>query len=222
MRHSRHGNRHDKDKGEGRARPGRRGYHHGNLKEALVMAARQLILEKGPHGFSLIEAARLADVSPAAPYRHFKDKDALLAEVARLGFESLSTALNEAWDGGMPEPAAALQRIGEAYLEFARTERASYAAMFEAGLNADQGSELQAAAARAYTTMAHVAEAFAGSDANPASVSPRQIFFHIWSLAHGAATLSAGDASGGSIGQEEAFEMLGSGVDTYLRGLRNS
>ena len=184
------------------------------------MAARQLILDKGPHGFSLIEAARLADVSPAAPYRHFKDKDALLAEVARLGFESFAASLKEAWDGGAPDPVEALRRIGEAYLEFARTERASYAAMFEAGLDAAQNPDLQAAATKAYATMAEVSEVVAGSAANPVGVSPRQIFFHIWSLAHGAATLTAGDAAGGRIGGEEAYEMLGSGMDIYLRGLR--
>ena len=59
-----------------------RSYHHGNLKEVLLEAARKLIEEHGAFGFSLTEAARLAGVSPAAPYRHFRDRDALLAEVA--------------------------------------------------------------------------------------------------------------------------------------------
>ena len=58
-----------------------RSYHHGNLKEVLLEAARKLIEEHGAFGFSLTEAARLAGVSPAAPYRHFRDRDALLAEV---------------------------------------------------------------------------------------------------------------------------------------------
>src|SRR5262245_10313095 len=54
---------------------GPRGYHHGNLKEALVRAALELIAEKGPAGFTFAEAARWAGVSPAAPYRHFRDRD---------------------------------------------------------------------------------------------------------------------------------------------------
>ena len=62
---------------------GPRGYHHGNLKEALIRAALQLIAEKGPAGFTFAEAARFAGVSPAAPYRHFRDRDDLLADVAR-------------------------------------------------------------------------------------------------------------------------------------------
>ena len=56
---------------------GRRGYHHGNLREALIEAALELIGAKGPAGFTIAEAARLAGVSPAAPYRHFRDADAL-------------------------------------------------------------------------------------------------------------------------------------------------
>jgi AcrR family transcriptional regulator len=66
---------------------GSRGYHHGNLKEALIRAALELIAAKGPSGFTFAEAARSAGVSPAAPYRHFRDRDELLANVARRGFE---------------------------------------------------------------------------------------------------------------------------------------
>ena len=186
------------------------------------MAARQLILEKGPHGFSLIEAARLAEVSPAAPYRHFKDKDALLEEVARRGFAAFADALVAAWDGGRPDPVTAMKRLGEAYLDFARTQRASYTAMFEAGLDTAGNAELKAEAERAYLTMSKVAESFAGSDVNTGSASPAEIFFHIWSLAHGAATLTSGVAPDGGISPDRAEDMLASGVDTYLRGLRKT
>ena len=65
----------------------RRGYHHGNLREALVEAALALIGETGPAGLTIAEAARRAGVSPGAPYRHFRDAEALLAEVALRGFE---------------------------------------------------------------------------------------------------------------------------------------
>src|SRR3546814_4262216 len=72
--------------GQGR----RRGYHHGNLREALIRAALDLIAEKGPAGFTFAEAARWAGVSSAAPYRHYRDREALLADVARRGFEQRS------------------------------------------------------------------------------------------------------------------------------------
>ena len=61
----------------------RRGYHHGNLREALIEAALTLIGEKGHAGFTFADAARLAGVSPAAPYRHYRDRDALMAKVPR-------------------------------------------------------------------------------------------------------------------------------------------
>src|SRR5262245_24282753 len=97
----------------------RRGYHHGNLREALIAAARRLVAERGPAGFTLVEAARLAEVSAAAPYRHFKDRDALLAAVAQRGFEEFDRRLAAAWKGA-DNPGAAFLRMGEAYLAFAR------------------------------------------------------------------------------------------------------
>ena len=68
---------------------GPRSYHHGNLKETLIRAALALIAQKGLAGVTFAEAARWAGVSPAAPYRHFRDRDELLADVARRGFERL-------------------------------------------------------------------------------------------------------------------------------------
>ena len=110
-------------------------YHHGNLKEVLLEAARKLIEQYGPAGFSLTEAARLAGVSPAAPDRHFRDRDALLAEVARSGFERFAARLDMAWNNGVPTPLSAFENFGgRAYLAFARDEPASYTVMFETGI----------------------------------------------------------------------------------------
>ncbi|MEJ2378171.1 MAG: TetR/AcrR family transcriptional regulator, partial [Pseudolabrys sp.] len=89
---------------------GPRGYHHGNLKEALVRAALELIAEKGPAGFTFADAARFAGVSPAAPYRHYRDRDALLADVAKRGFDEFAAALTKAWDDGRPDVLAAFDR----------------------------------------------------------------------------------------------------------------
>src|SRR5205809_7357958 len=108
-----------------------RGYHHGNLKEALLQAALGLIAEKGAAGFTFAEAARWAGVSPAAPYRHFRDRDELLADVARRGFDQFEAVLARAWDGGRPEAFTAFDRVGKAYLQFAKSEPAYYSAMFE-------------------------------------------------------------------------------------------
>src|SRR5215213_8172747 len=102
-----------KDGGRGR------GYHHGNLKEALMRAALELIAQKGPAGFTFAEAARSAGVSPAAPYRHFRDRDELLANVALRGFEQFESALARAWNEGKPDAPTAFHNLGRAYLAFA-------------------------------------------------------------------------------------------------------
>src|ERR1700675_3751122 len=99
---------------------GRRGYHPGNLREALIRAALSRSAEKGPSGFTFAEAARSAGVSPAAPYRHFRDRDELMGDVALRGFQQFEIALTRAWDDGRPNPFAAFDRLGKAYLAFAR------------------------------------------------------------------------------------------------------
>ena len=90
---------------------GRGSYHHGNLREALIRGALQLIAEKGPAGFTIAEAARSAGVSPAAPYRHFRDRDELIADVALRGFERFEAELARAWNDGRPSPALSLIHI---------------------------------------------------------------------------------------------------------------
>src|SRR5579863_4313639 len=139
--------------------PPPRGYHHGNLKEALVQAALDLIAQKGPSGFTFAEAARFAGVSPAAPYRHFRDRDELLASVALRGFTQFEAALARAWDDGRPDAFTALDRLGKAYLEFARAEPAYYSAMFEAGVPAGANASLRDAGERAFAVLRDAADA---------------------------------------------------------------
>ena len=103
----------------------------------MIRAALELIAAKGPAGFTFAEAARAAGVSPAAPYRHFRDRDALMADVAARGFELFEAALSRAWKDGKPDPMTAFEQVGRAYLAFAREEPAYYSAMFEAGLPMD-------------------------------------------------------------------------------------
>ena len=137
----------------------RRGYHHGNLREALIRAALELIAQKGPAGFTFADAARWAGVSSAAPYRHFRDRDALMVDVARRGFERFAAALDRAWDDGRPDPLAAFQNLGRAYVDFARSDASYYSAMFEAGLAPDAEPGLQQAADRAFAVLRKASEA---------------------------------------------------------------
>src|ERR1700693_4484553 len=142
-----------------RAREG--AYHHGNLKEALIQAARELIAEKGPAGFTFADAARMAGVSPAAPYRHFRDRDELLSSIAQRGFEQFEAVLTAAWDDGRPDTVTAFERVGKAYLAFARAEPAFYSAMFESGVPVDLNPTLLAASERAFAVIRAAAERLA-------------------------------------------------------------
>jgi AcrR family transcriptional regulator len=198
---------------------GERGYHHGNLKEALVRAALELIAQKGPAGFTFAEAARWAGVSPAAPYRHFRDRDELLASVAQRGFEQFAAALARAWDDGRPHPFKAFERVGRAYLEFARAEPALYSAMFEAGIPLETNPELREAGERAFAVLRTATERLVAT--LPAQDRPPVLMMalHIWALSHGIASLfGRGDAGRRALPMSPE-ELLEAAVLIYLRGL---
>jgi AcrR family transcriptional regulator len=203
----------------GHGRGGRRSYHHGNLREALIEAALDLIAEKGPAGFTFAEAARHAGVSPAAPYRHFRDRDALMADVARRGFERFEQQLATAWDEGRPNLREAFERLGKAYLAFARTEPAYYSAMFESGLSIGRHRDLQEAGDRAFGVLRGACEALVA--AMPAAKRPPAMMMalHIWALSHGIASLFArGDAARRPLPMPPE-DLLEAAVLIYLEGL---
>jgi AcrR family transcriptional regulator len=200
-------------------RSGDRGYHHGNLKETLIRAALDLIAQKGPAGFTFAEAARWAGVSPAAPYRHFRDRDELLADVARRGFDQFEAVLTRAWDGGRPSAFTAFDRVGKAYLRFAKEEPAYYSAMFEAGIPPEVSPELHAAGERAFAVLRSATEHLVAS--MPAKNRPPVLMMalHIWALSHGIASLfGRGDAARRAL-PIAPEELLEAAVLIYLRGL---
>ena len=206
-------------KDDPRERDAPRGYHHGNLREALIRAALELIATKGTAGFTFAEAARFAGVSPAAPYRHFRDRDELMASVALRGFEQFEAALTRAWDGGRPDPFTALDRLGKAYLEFARAEPAFYSAMFEAGVPVGVNPSLRGAGERAFAVLRSAAEAICA--AMPAAGRPPALMvaLHIWAMAHGVASLfGRGDGAQRALPMAPA-ELLEANMLVYLRGL---
>lgn len=200
-------------------RDGRRGYHHGNLREALIRAALDLIAEKGPAGFTFADAARSAGVSSAAPYRHFRDREALIADVARRGFELFEAALSHAWNEGRPDPYAAFENIGRAYLTFARNETAHYSAMFEAGIPLDADPGLRDAANRAFEILRRASEALCAPMPPEKRPPALMMSLHIWALSHGVASLFARGDAGRRALPMAPEELLEAGVLIYLRGL---
>jgi AcrR family transcriptional regulator len=170
--------------------PGRRGYHHGGLKDALVEAARALMAEHGPAGFTLAEAAKRVGVTTAAPYRHFADRRDLMGELARRGFDMFAERLAGAWDDGKPDASAALRRMGRAYLGFATAEPGLYTAMFDSAKNL-RGVAALALANKAFEGLSRAtAGVLAAAGGNPREA--RRLAIEIWALAHGTTMLALG------------------------------
>jgi AcrR family transcriptional regulator len=197
---------------------GRKRYHHGNLREALVEAALSLIEEKGPFGFTMAEAARLAGVSAAAPYRHFSGREELIEEVARRGFEMFADRLERAFGEGRPSALSGFFAGGRAYLDFARENPAYYIAMFESGVVIAGDPALARAADRAMSALVRAAERLSAHLPPGRRPPATMVANHIWALSHGVVELF----SRGKPGARAPFspeEMLESGTIIYLRGL---
>ncbi|HEY7900097.1 MAG TPA: TetR/AcrR family transcriptional regulator [Caulobacteraceae bacterium] len=196
-----------------------RGYHHGNLRDALIRAALELIARKGTAGFTFAEAARFAGVSPAAPYRHFRDRDELMASVALRGFGEFEAHLAHAWDGGRPDALTALDRLGRAYLEFARGKPAFYSAMFEGGVPVGASPALREASERAFAVLRGAADEICALLPKAGRPPALMVALHIWAMAHGVASLFGRGDGGQRTLPMPPEDLLEAGVLVYLRGL---
>lgn len=153
-------------------------YHHGDLRQALLAAARVVLRERGAEAVSLREVARAAGVSHNAPYRHFPSREALLAALAQSGFEDLHRRLEAV--------APALPALGQVYLDFATTERASFLLMFG---SVPQKSAFPDLAAAACATLTVLDEAVTARSGGNGPFSPSTL--RAWALVHGLAHLVA-------------------------------
>ena len=196
----------------------KRGYHHGNLKSALITATIKLIEEKGPTGFTISEAAKQAGVSTAAPYRHFKGREDLIAEVAKQGFSIFADLMEYAYAKGNGSAVASLEAIGRAYLAFARKNPGHYIAMFESGVSINADPELASVANRAMNVLIKAADELLSNLPTENKPPSTMVSQHIWAISHGIVELYAR----GEPGARSPFtpeDLLESGLGIYLRGL---
>jgi AcrR family transcriptional regulator len=196
----------------------KRGYHHGNLRQALVDAALKLIEDKGPTGFTLSEAAKQAGVTPAAVYRHFEGREDLIAEAARQGYEIFADLMLYAYETGQPSALASFEATGRAYLAFARRYPGHYVAMFESGISINRTPELAQVASRAFGVLEKAAELLSEKISPDKRPPPQMFSAHIWAMSHGVVELFAR----GSPGTKSPFspeDLLETGIGIYLRGL---
>ncbi len=158
-------------------------YHHGDLRDAMIRAGLEILAEGvDQSAISLREAARRAGVSAMAPYRHFADKDALLAAIAAVGFGRLADDLQAA-DGSSTDPAAALVAQGVAYVAFACAHPSLFRLMFGTALPKSH-SDLAETGNNAFSVLA----SRVGSMSSPEAASDQAI--GLWAVAHGLASLA--------------------------------
>lgn len=166
-----------------------RPYHHGDLRAALIQAGLDILADEGVQALTIRAAARRAGVSHNAPYRHFTDKDALLAAIAEEGFVELAARLEEAVSRAPQSPRVQLEETGWAYVQFAVTHPDHLRVMF-GGLISDPQAYpgLHTAGAQAFDVLVSIIHAGQETDAVIAG-SPQQLAFAAWGMVHGLALL---------------------------------
>jgi AcrR family transcriptional regulator len=157
------------------------GHHHGDLRNALEHAALELVAEKGPHGFSLNEASRRAGVSVAAPYKHFADREALLAALAATGYREQRKRFAAALEAAA-DPADQLAAFAAAYVRFAAEEPALFDVTFYAGLDKARHPELAEAGDALLATLMPITRRL-----TPSELAATDLLLRIASAAHGLA-----------------------------------
>ena len=142
-----------------------------------------------------------------------------MASVALRGFVQFEAVLARAWDAGRPDPFVALERLGKAYLDFARTEPAYYSAMFEAAVPLASNPELRDAGDRAFAVLRDAAEKICAQIPARSRPPALMVALHIWATSHGIASLfGRGDAARRALPMSPE-ELLEAQVLVYLRGL---
>jgi AcrR family transcriptional regulator len=166
----------------------RHAYHHGNLRESLMQAAVRAIAELGPAAFTLREVARRAGVSHNAPYRHFQDKDAILAAVAAQGFRELTAAMQHAAE----RKASALDQLKEsglAYVTFAIRKPEHFTVMFDSPVCSSEDQEYVEASREAFETLVQFIRRCQEEGFLPLDRTQERTLY-AWSLVHGIAKLA--------------------------------
>jgi len=168
-------------------------YQHGDLKEALIQAGLKLLTEQGVAAFSLRAAAQLAGVSHAAPYRHFADKQALVAAISERGFRLLTASMREELAASKATGAVdRMYALGVGYVRFGTRHPDYLRVIFGSAVGDKAPAELRAAAEEAYRELRTVVEAGIATGELRAG-DPGLVSLSCWSLVHGlSALLSSG------------------------------
>jgi AcrR family transcriptional regulator len=194
-------------------------YHHGNLRDTLIIAAAQLIEENASVDFAMIDAARRAGVSSAAPYRHFKDKDALLEAVSQLAFLGLTEAVQHVAKGLPKGSEQVITVTGKAYIGYVTEHRAFYDLMWgDMGLRAFEAADIEIKTSGFYVLVDAVHN---WCDASSLSeYNAQELAVKLWAMAHGLACLAMNQQLEKFLPEVDVYSLLESSTRTFLEGLR--
>jgi len=197
-----------------------RNYHHGDLRNALIVAAAQLIEEAGCPDFSISDAARRAGVSAAAPYRHFKDRDDLLDAVSQLCFIGLADSVLRTRDQHDMGSRECIIALGLAYIKYVADRPAFYQLMWNEQQHMP-GDDPEAINRPGFTIFLEAVQAWCNRQ-HFADVDALDLAVKMWALAHGLAVLNINGKLAVFLPEADVFEMLRSSANTFLDGVERS
>lgn len=167
-------------------RPKKR-FHHGDLREALIAATRDLLIEHGPDGFTLADACRRAGVTTAAPYKHFRDKQEILEEIVFRGFDELTAVNAKAVAEGGPGTVAGITAMGISYLDFAVSQPAVFRLMFGHKSEIRKVRQVDESGNQCLKNVIDEVAAYSRKHGHTADAE--EIALRLWTFVHGASSL---------------------------------
>lgn len=190
------------------------GYHHGDLRAGLIEATRQLVEEKGPDGFSVSDACRLAGVSSAAPYKHFKDKNEMLVAMVMEGMMRHLQDMVAAVEGIPKGSPKRLTALGKQYVSFALRENGVFRLKFGGYTDRLDDPRLQAAGEQTFgMVLQEVAACMGETEVTP---EVRKRGFQLWSFVHGLSFLLADSKLSDMGGGMDLDDVLGDVAERLL------
>ena len=193
-------------------------YHHGNLRNALIVAAAEMIEERGSSDFSMIDASRRAGVSNAAPYRHFKDRDALLESVCQVAFMALSDATDDASSLFKKGTSEHILALGKAYIEFVTSHPEYYDLMWgDHGIRAMETDATELKSSGFYTLVDSVQ--ILCDEAGAINSDALTLAAKLWALVHGLSSLALNNHLEKLVPGADVYALLESSIHTFLAGL---
>jgi AcrR family transcriptional regulator len=162
-------------------------YHHGDLREALIAATRRLVMERGAENFTLADACRVAGVTTAAPYRHFRSKQEVLAEIASCGFEELEARTMAVIAEKGPGTLEAIVAMGQAYVAFAVSDTAVFRLMFGQEPSLKKTEHVAGTGHECFANLIEQITLYCRK--NRVRGDALEIALRLWTFVHGAASL---------------------------------